>query len=326
MSLFGPPNIARLKEKGKIKDLIKALDYRKDDKVRRQAVNALSDLRCREAVEPISTLLNELSGLNIELSSSCASALGNIGDPVAVKPLIEALMRTRHESKIEEILKLKRQSLLFSKGFDFKIAGKLAEDWITARYNYIQSVRITASKALGKIGNKEAIPFLIDTLKDKNPIVSRTSSDALAFLGQNAIEALIPLLHHNNDVRVRQLAFRALSQMNITEAKLLLQSFSSDLDEIIQGYIKSSSTSTVRWKPPNIEIVNELLELLDFYTAINIYDAMSSLLPNGNIDQKSIADDSVRDSVDILTQKYSFSDQQELDDILQKAISLYNKK
>ena len=37
MGLFGPPNIEKLKEKKNVKGLIKALNYRKDDDVRRGA-------------------------------------------------------------------------------------------------------------------------------------------------------------------------------------------------------------------------------------------------------------------------------------------------
>jgi HEAT repeat protein len=103
MTLFGPPDIARLKEKRKIKELIKALDYAKDNQVRIRAVNALSELKCNEA-----------------------------------------------------------------------------------------------------------IPVLIDTLKDKNPVVSRSAADGLADLGYDGIVELIPLLDKNTDARVRQLSFRAI--------------------------------------------------------------------------------------------------------------------
>lgn len=99
MSLFGPPDITKLKEKGKVKDLIKALDYEKDNQIRINAVNALSDLKCEEAVEPVCRILNELSGLDIDLSLSCALALGKIGDAKALKPLTEALNRTGNSAR-----------------------------------------------------------------------------------------------------------------------------------------------------------------------------------------------------------------------------------
>ena len=41
MPLFGPPNVEKLKAKGNVKGLIKALDYKKDASVRRAAAKAL---------------------------------------------------------------------------------------------------------------------------------------------------------------------------------------------------------------------------------------------------------------------------------------------
>lgn len=322
MSIFGPPDIARLKEKGKVKELIKALDYAKDNQIRINAVNALSDLKCEEAVEPICRILNELSGLDIDLSLSCALALGKIGDAKALKPLTEALNRTGNDPKLEEVLKLKRQSNLFSRGFDFTLAGKLAADWISSRNIYMNSVRIAAAKALGKTGCKEAIPVLINTLMDKNPVVSRSASDGLASLGYEAIVELIPFLDKNADYKVRQLAFRAISQIKIKDAEFLLQSFSPDKDEIVQGYIESASSITAGWKPPQVELVNELLELLNFYTEINLYEVLVSIRPDEPIDQKVISENAVKESVDVLTQKYIFNSQDDLDEILKKVIDL----
>jgi hypothetical protein len=101
-----------------------------------------------------------------------------------------------------------------------------------------------------------------------------------------------------------------------------LQSFSLDIDEIVQGYIESSSSA--EWKPQKMELVNELLELLNFYTDINLYDVIGSLIPGVQIDQKAISEKAVKDSVDVLTQKYSFNSQNELDEILKQVIDLYD--
>lgn len=217
---------------------------------------------------------------------------------------------------------MKRQSNLLSRGFDFNLAGKLAADWISARNTYMNSVRIAAAKALGKTGSKEAIPVLINTLRDKNPVVSRSASDGLALLGYEAIVELIPFLDKNTDYRVRQLAFRAISQIKIPDAEFLLHSFSPDKDEIVQGYIESASSTTTGWKPPHAELVNELLELLNFYTEINLYEVIVSIRPDEPIDQKAISENAVKESVTVLIQKYIFNTQNELDEILKQVIDL----
>lgn len=320
MSLFGPPDIAKLKEKGKTKELIKALDYRKDaGEIQRQAVKALAELHCPESVEPIGKLLNELDGVNIDLSVSCAIALGALGNSSAVKHLLAALKRTKHEANMEELLELKRTLSLQKTGFDYKLAEKLAKDWIKARYNYMQYVRVLAAQALGKIGATEAISMLGDTLKDDNPVVARYATDALARIGgPDAVQALFAPLH-GNDVKVRRLAARALAQMNIPEAREQLRFIASDKDEIIRDYAESSSAAG-DWKPSRIELVNELLELLNFHTDINIYHTICELTPKKQIDQKAISENAVKDSVEILTQKYHIADQKEIDEILRIAI------
>jgi HEAT repeat protein len=319
MSLFGPPNIAKLKEKGKTNALIKVLDHGKDSRqVRTQAVEALAELRCLESVEPIGKVLNELGGIDIDLSISCAIALGTLGNSLAVKHLITALKRTRYESNVEKIMELKRTLSLQQTGFAFQLAEKLAKDWTKARYNYMQSLRLLVAQALGKIGDTEAISILSDTVKDNNPLVARYAADALARIGgQDGFNALTALFQ-SADVNVRRLAVRGLSQMNMPEVRELLRSLAADKDEVIQSYAQLSS-ATDSWKPSQIELVNELLELLNFHTDLNIYQAICELTPNKQIDQKAISENAVKDSVDILTQKYQIFDQKEIDEILRIA-------
>lgn len=322
-SLFGPPDISKLMAKGKTKELILLLDYNKDSHIRIQAVQALTNLKCRESVDPICRILNEFSGLNINLSLACANALGNLGDSAAFAPLSEALLRKSHESNLEEVLELTLQRTLISKGFEFKLAKKLAKDWIAARYHFMDIVRIASAKALGKIGNKDAIPILIDTLNDQNPVLSRSASDSLAFFGKEAYTTITKILQ-NSDIGVKRLLIRTLSQMNLPETIKMLQSFSSDKDEIIQSYAKSLSNSG-QWMPPQIELVNELIELFNLYTEIKTYEKINSLMPKEKIDQEKIFEDAAKESVEIFAMKYVFNDQAELEDIMQQAIRVLDK-
>jgi HEAT repeat protein len=315
--IFGPPNIAKLKKKGKIKDLIKALNYNKDSKIQIEAVQALSELQCRESVEPICSLLNQFWGLNIELSLSCANALGKMPDPAAVKPLIEAVVRTKYESDLEKILQSKRELLLQGMGFDRKSAENLSHLWISALYDYMQIVRISAIKALGNIESDQAVAALIDALKDPNSVVSRYAADSLAKIGRDSVKAIILLLH-GPDAHIRQLAVRALSQINGEEAKRQLHMISSDSDSVVRSYIELSS-SPDQWKPPRQELVRELKELLDLYLAANMYFEMISLRPGTSIDKKSASESSAKDSVQVLAEKYRITDPVELEEIMMEA-------
>ncbi|MCJ7579239.1 MAG: HEAT repeat domain-containing protein [Candidatus Aminicenantes bacterium] len=87
-SLFGPPDIDKLKAQGNIDGLIKALNYRKDSKVRSSAAFYLGHIRDKRAVDP---LINTLQDENRDVVSNAIGALNRIGDIRAVDPIIDAI-------------------------------------------------------------------------------------------------------------------------------------------------------------------------------------------------------------------------------------------
>lgn len=50
---FGPPNVEKLKAKGNVKGLIKALGYEKDATIRQAADEVLGEIGDTRAVEPL---------------------------------------------------------------------------------------------------------------------------------------------------------------------------------------------------------------------------------------------------------------------------------
>lgn len=95
MSLFGPPDIDKLKAKRNTNGLIKALKY-KDSNYRRRAASALGDLGDRNAVEP---LIQALGDNYLDVRRSVVDSLGEIGDSRAVEPLIRLLNDSDWEVK-----------------------------------------------------------------------------------------------------------------------------------------------------------------------------------------------------------------------------------
>ena len=88
MPLFGPPNVEKLKAKGDVNGLIKALRYDKGWKWGSDAAKALGQIGDTSAVEPLIAVLKD----NIpNVRGAAAEALGQIGDQRAVEPLITAL-------------------------------------------------------------------------------------------------------------------------------------------------------------------------------------------------------------------------------------------
>jgi len=86
--LFGPPNVEKLKDKGDVDGLIKALHYEKDYNVCICAAGALGKIGDKRAVEP---LIAALEDNDRKVRWNAAAILGNIGDKRAVEPLIAAL-------------------------------------------------------------------------------------------------------------------------------------------------------------------------------------------------------------------------------------------
>lgn len=84
--LFGPPNIEKLKEKGDVEGLIKALRH-DDGVVRLRAQSALADLGDM-VVEPLIAALEDKES---SVRGGAAGALGDLRDARAVEPLIAAL-------------------------------------------------------------------------------------------------------------------------------------------------------------------------------------------------------------------------------------------
>src|ERR1035437_10138331 len=84
LPLFGPPNVDRLMARGDMLGLIKALEYQKLWRVRRDAAVALGQIGDADAVQP---LVSGLKDDNPSVRLAAAEALGQIGDQRAAEPL-----------------------------------------------------------------------------------------------------------------------------------------------------------------------------------------------------------------------------------------------
>lgn len=88
MPLFGPPEVGKLKNKGDIDGLIKALEYKNEPNVRSAAAKALGEISDERAVEPLIAALKDKKAV---VRQNAAMALGKIEDSRAVEPLAAAL-------------------------------------------------------------------------------------------------------------------------------------------------------------------------------------------------------------------------------------------
>jgi len=123
--LFGRPDVSAMKTEGDVDELIKALHFPDDSNVRFEAASALGDIGDPHCVEPLISALDD----SLRVREVAIRSLGKIGDYRAIKPLEEAL---------ED------------------------ENW---------EIRSMAAKALGEIGDPQATEALIEALKEETQVV-----------------------------------------------------------------------------------------------------------------------------------------------------------
>ena len=169
MNIFGPPNVEKLKARGDVRKLLRALSYKKDASVQVDAAGALGEIKDARAVEPLIAALNLKHSEDVR--KAAAGALCEIGTP-AVEPLIAALKDN-------------------NKGVRMAAAGALGgikdaravEPLIAALKNSNKGVRMAAAEALGGIKDARAVGPLIAALKDSDEYVRMAAAGALGEIG-----------------------------------------------------------------------------------------------------------------------------------------------
>jgi HEAT repeat protein len=180
MPFFGPPNVEKLKAKGNVKGLIKALSYKKDRTVRQSAAEALGEIGDVRAAEPLLAAFND----DESIRGSAIKALGQIGGTRVVNLLVAAQGAKDAETKKASLEALRQ---LGPAGVDavLVIFQNTEEETVS---------RVMAAQALGQLGDPRAFDPLLATLSDKdaNEALREASAKALGHLGDlRAVEPLI---------------------------------------------------------------------------------------------------------------------------------------
>jgi HEAT repeat protein len=160
MSLFGAPDVARLKARGNIEGLVKASKYKRDPEVQRQAREALCD--------SIDYFIRELQTRNLRKLLIVREALLACGEP-AIDAMI--FVHTDHQSMH------RRQDVTFVLGE--ARTPKAAPALIEALRNTDPLLRKLAAEALGKIGDQRAArPLHLAAVNDENVQVQKSAAKA----------------------------------------------------------------------------------------------------------------------------------------------------
>jgi HEAT repeat protein len=184
LGLFGAHNIGKLKGKGDIHGLLKALEHPKNPRVRKAAAEALGELGDETASEPLATAaFDEEQDVRI----AAIEALGGIGDEGAVHALIKilkGLIITSTESKAAAMALIR----LGSRAIPALVSTVLDQDEDENR-------RLATIRVLGAIGSPEAQDGLMKVLEeDPEFTIFDGAADALHAVGDaHVVDRLLAL-------------------------------------------------------------------------------------------------------------------------------------
>jgi HEAT repeat protein len=208
--LIAAEALGKIGDSRAVSALIPALQD-EDRDVRQAAVNALGKIGDPQVIP---FLTRALQDEDTDVCQAAAEALGKIGDPQAIPALIQAFESWKIDLK---------------KGSS-KQTSSLEEILLQIKANWSVEVRQAIVKALGEIGDPQAVPALIDALKDEDWRVREAAVEALRKIGPPALPALIEMLKDKREW-VRQATVQALGEIGDSRATSALIRALGDKDE-----------------------------------------------------------------------------------------------
>jgi len=155
VGLFGPPNIDKLKSKKDITGLTKALGYKKDTNVRVSAIRALGEIGDALAVEPLlDCLWDERS-----TADAVILALGKIRDQRAIEPLVQLIKREIEDEQYFGSTACRNIGIAIS---TLGLFGADSVDPLISLFPGAGKYRPQIIAALGKTKSKIAVDWMIN--------------------------------------------------------------------------------------------------------------------------------------------------------------------
>jgi HEAT repeat protein len=147
---------------------------------RQRAAIALGNLDNPEAVEP---LMNALKDEDVFVRNFAAKSLGDLGDSRAVDALIQAMD--------DENLLVRRSAVIALGDLG---SSKAVDPLIEKVKNGDDIVRRAAVEALGNLGDARGVETLIEALRDEDIFVRNGAEEALIHVGAPALPELVKVL------------------------------------------------------------------------------------------------------------------------------------
>lgn len=227
-----------------VPDLIGLLSLELGD-APRLAAEALGELKEPTAVKPLLTVLKNTK--NVPARIAAAEALGEIGDPSSIVPLMEA-----YEDMGEYTVEFVWKGVRVAAADSVAKMGKdslplLLEKLKTAKGNTLQFVchslekindpttvkplvdamarldekeQFFPVKALNVLGNKEAVPVLLETVNSKDRDTRREAIMALANIAdERALQVLDTISKSDPDKAIQKIAARGVNKIKFLNLK-----------------------------------------------------------------------------------------------------------
>ncbi len=177
-SLFGPPNIEKLKAKGDINGLIKALGYEKDADIRQAAAQALREVdRTQLYLQAKEPFIDALKDEDWRIRHIAVQVLAELGEPDTLEPLVEAL-----EDQNPNVREAAVEAL----------AAKLGSSRLP------ENAALAVVEFFGRTGDARYVNALISAFKHAFQMnhlsVQHAACDALIGLGAPAVQPLSSIL------------------------------------------------------------------------------------------------------------------------------------
>lgn len=233
MGLFAP-NVEKLKEKGDVNGLVKALGYRDSALVRDKAAQALGELGGPRAVDALITVLN---AADPDVCRAAIEALGKIRDERAIKPLVALLREKRPEIRdsvtgalavfgspaVKPLLELLKDNdpkvRLTAMDVIVAIGAPAVETLCSLLKNTDGLKGSLVAEALGRIGDKRALGALVAALKNKSKEIRSSAAKALGMIGDaGAVQGLLEAMG-DKEISVRDSTAEALQKLGWNPGK-----------------------------------------------------------------------------------------------------------
>jgi HEAT repeat protein len=138
-------------------------------------------------------------------------------------------------------------------------------------------VRTSAARALGELGEKDAILPLIQSLKDSVDSVRYEAALALGKLGSvESARELLPLLASSSDL-VRAAAARTLGELRFQPASSMIQELLEDKSGLVKNW-SAGALGKLRAKE-SLHGIRKLLKSEEYWTRSNALEALAQISP-----------------------------------------------